>query len=309
MAFGKKKSNSTGANRQLALEVVVLLAVILFGISGWLWWHFLRSNPENIFWGMMDNNLRTQSVTKQSSEGDKSQRTIQSSRAFTSPDQIVKGVTKITQQSDSGSIKVLTETVGTPHADFVRYLTIESTEKNASGKTPDFSNVKNVWGKAAAVNPKSTTGQLYSQAVLGVVPFGSLNLAQRQQLLQFMKDKKVYVTDFNSVDRFKNGGRSYYEYQVSVSPMAYIQMLQMYAKMAGLNQLNDINAEDYKDSSALKFKLQVDVFSKQLVGIKPLGGAPRTEAYGGYGIISRKVALPTQTITLDELQTRLQTVR
>ena len=298
------QGGETGQRRTLA-EMLVVLAVLLFAVSGWAWWHFLRSSPENIFWGMVDNALRTSNVTRSANEKNESQNTLQNGVLTTSPKQHVIGQTNISQETSTGKISVVTDTIGTPYADFVKYAAIQSNEKDANGKKPDFKGVIGVWGKSPDAGKGQTAGQLYSQAVLGVFPFGNLSKSQRNELLNFIKSKNVYVTKFINTERQTKNHRPVYSYDVSVTPESYIAMLKMYAKMVGLTQLESVNPSDYKDTAALRFKVDVDVYSNQLAGLQPVGGT-RTEIFASMGMIPSKLDLPNKTISISDLQAKLQ---
>src|SRR5690606_8636882 len=53
-----------GIQQKQLTTIRVSLAVIVFGTSGWAWWHQVRSNPERVFYGAIENSLRTGSVTR-----------------------------------------------------------------------------------------------------------------------------------------------------------------------------------------------------------------------------------------------------
>ncbi len=295
------------SNRGFIATIIILATVILIG-SGWAWWHFIRSNPERVFNAMLTNNLRTTSVTRKITQSSGEQSLEQTVQLFMAPGHITHGRTTLTQTGDESAV-VVTETIGTPFIDYIRYLDIVSNQKNEKGEKLNFSNIKNLWGKSPVVSgaEDQTTGELYNESVLGVVPFANLPADQRERLLEFMKSNEVYKPDYANVERVIKNGRPSYIYTVAVEPAAYVALLKELAREVGLNQLEGVDPSVYKNSSPLSFQLVVDVWSRQLSGIIYNNGA-RVEELTSYGAKGNAV-VPENTIPLRELQNRVQSIQ
>ena len=252
----------------------------------------------------MENALRTQSFTRKSVQTENGQVFSQDVFATVTPKQIVSGTNEI-RQDGAGGFDVLTNVIGTPTADYVQYTSIKTGQTGKDGKPLDYSKVLNSWGKNDA--GKQTSGQAYNQSALGVVPFGNLSRSQRRELVDLMQAKSTYKTDFGKTTRKLTNGRPTYTYDVTVNAEAYIGLLKKYATMVGLNQLAQTNPEDFRTTAPLEFKFTVDAWTRQISQIQYASG--RTESYGSYGARKTHTPVPSKTLTMDELQQRVQAVQ
>ncbi|MDB5163476.1 MAG: hypothetical protein JWS12_93, partial [Candidatus Saccharibacteria bacterium] len=137
------------------------------------------------------------------------------------------------------------------------------------------------------------------------------NSPDRARLLQEIATKQVYAPDYSKVKRSYEHGRRLYTYNVSIKPDAYVSMLQTYTKDIGLTSVAGLDPAAYANSAAITLQLSVDVFSRQLVRISypnQSAQSERVEEYSGYGG-SYRIALPTKTISLSELQNRVQAIQ
>src|SRR5687768_4777765 len=57
-----KLPGSSDQKRWAAIFTVV--AVVIFGVSGWAWWHVVRSNPERTFYAAVENSMRTVGLSR-----------------------------------------------------------------------------------------------------------------------------------------------------------------------------------------------------------------------------------------------------
>lgn len=290
-------------------RVLIGLGCLIFIVSGGAWLYHTHNDPRQVFEAMLVNNLKTTGYVDQISQGNEAQDEQDTVEFVTGPLYTAHAQTVLKQGLVNPDI-VKKESIGTPYLDFLRFVSIETTQKSASGKPLDFSHVVNTWGKAAtAPGVKQTTGQLYNQAMLGVVPFGNLSAADRKELIQLIHDQKVYQVDYSSVVKQTVHGRPVYTYKVNLLPKAYVLMLKSFGSSVGLTQLKNINPEDeqYATAQPIPFTFKVDAWSRQLVEVDYAGGA-RKEVIRSFGL-QKPVALPTQTIPLDDIQTRLQSVQ
>lgn len=289
----------------MLIRSLVVTAVIVLGVGVWAWWHFTYSNPKRVFWQMVDNALQTNGFTKEIVQHGQAQNLDQKTLAILQPKQIASGKNEI-KQAGAGGFDVVTDILGTPKADYIRYSSIKTDQKNAQGKPMDYSSITGVWGKTDA-GAGTTNGQLYSQMVLAAVPFGDLAKQQRKELEDIMRTKSVYVTDYSTATRRIRNGRPVYSYDVSVNAEAYIIMLKKYASFVGLSNLDQTNPADYNNTRPIKFQFEVDVWTRGISVIRYGNG--REEHYSGFGIHPPKTGVPSKSISTEELQQRIQTLR
>lgn len=288
------------AQRTRILWVVVIIGFIGVGLT--YYYRNTYSDPRRVFNAMLENSLRTSSVTKQVAQNSEDQTLDQTVRLQVGGDHIAQGMTKLTQ-SGLATANVMTESIGTPTSDFVRYRSIQTDQKNEAGEDLDFSQIIGVWGRTE--NAESTSGELYNELVLGVIPIGNLSQKDRAELLNLMTELDVYKVEFENVKTTTFDGRIAYQYPVKVLPQAYVTMLKTYAEKVGLTHLEEINPQNYANAEAIEFTVTVDVLTRRLAGIEY--GSGRQEQYTAYGTKS-EVELPTDTVSIEELQSRLQNI-
>jgi hypothetical protein len=303
-----KTSSRVVSNKVVLVEAMVLLGVILCIGSLWGWWHYIRSNPERVFWGAVNNSLQTSTVTRQFAQNGDAQSLDQRTQLQTVPKQITAGGSTLVQGQGADKITVLTDLHGTPYVDFIRYASIQTDQQGVSGQKLDFSSAVGVWGKGATQDEKVTSGQLYNQAALAAVPFGNLTVGQRAKLMGIMRDTKAYEFEAKNVTRTLKNHRPTYDYVVVVKPEGYINVLKEYSKMVGLNQLANVDPADYRRRESIAFKISIDVWSRQIIKVSPAEGG-RDENFSAYGALPVNVDQPKDTIPLNELQAKIQAVQ
>lgn len=301
MANKKPRPVLSGEKTPALLLVIAGIFVLL---GGWLMWrHFIFADPSNTFWGMVDASLQTEGVTKYVSQGDDAGYGEQYLQLELGATNAARSLTTLVETDTSGQgSKVVTETIGTPEANYVQYRQIESTATLPSGESPDFAKVLNIWGKEDLAS--SGLGQgVFSEAILGVVPFGRLTPAQRAELIQFMKDNQVYSVDYKNATRIEHEGKAAYQYQVQIKPDAYIAMLKKFDAMMGLNQLNGLDETRYQLSAPIELQMTVAIDARQLSEVSYIQ-AGRVETFTGYGA-NANIQIPTEYITRQELEQQL----
>lgn len=302
MGEAKPGVKNSKTNRFLVLLVVSLLA---FLASGYLWWNQVVNSPRNVFYGMLENSLSSAGVTKQAFQTSGAQTLEQTTFLQTGANKIAQSFTTLTQ-NDLDTTTVRTEGIGTPMTDYVRYTSIETAQTGATGEALDFSAVLGVWGRTADAGGV-TVGELYGETVLGIVPFGYLRQPERHEVMTFIRQNNVYGVDYKGVEREVRHGRPIYVYRARVSPEHYVAMLKMFATGVGLTQLERFDPATFRDTPRFEFDLAVDIWSRQLVSIK-YADSGRTETYLSHGA-RRDIALPQQYIPVAELQARLQAIQ
>lgn len=290
-------------NRSLS-RLIVFLGVFIMIVSVWLWWTKVHNSPNNVFWGMISNNLATPGITRhvvQKSSADSLDQYIQ--LEFGSVNAVHTRAT-LTQTDSSGKTVVKSETIGTPTTDFNRYLKIETPQKNKQNKPIDTSNVIDVWAKTDQSKNLAPTSN-FSQSVFTIVPYGNLGYDARNSLVDYIKDNDVYDMS-KPAQSIQHNGRSAYIYYIDVDPVAYIKSLEKYAKAMGLGNVG-LDADMYANSPALKVELTVDKLSRQLTKIY-YPDSQQEETFMSQGLQPQTI-LPDKTVTVEELQKRIQSIQ
>lgn len=294
-----------GSLQKLPASKVIIIAIILFAATGLLWWRAVYSNPRNVFEGMLDNSFRLNGISRTVSQSDEAQSMRQASRLNLTAEPTA--VSKAVLKQGSGTT-VVTENIGTPQSDYIRYSKIDTDQQNTEGQSPDFSNVVGVWGKNTEAGAADTTdGELFNEMMFGVVPFGRLDAAGRQELLSLIEQEGVYEVDYDTVETTVENGRPLYTYQVGVEAEAYVKLIKRFGELTGVNNLESLDPRTYAGQERLPFIFTVDVWSRQLVGVGSEGQA-RAETYSSHNANSQ-VKAPEETVPTTELQTRLQTIQ
>lgn len=278
---------------------------LLLAVSTIAWWKLVFSHPINVFDRMLSSSLATPSVFKQTSQSSEGQALDQTLALVTKPQARVSSKS-VLRQTTAAETRVTTESIGTLEADYVRYTDIKTKQAGPDGKPIDFNNVLNVWGKSSQ-DSMAGGPQLFNQTLFGIVPIGDIAEPERSLLLRQITDTGVYKFDSKTVKRQTVNGRPVYSYQVSIRPMDYITMLKAFARSLGVAQLERIDPTQYKDDKPLSFSFDIDVLSGQLKKIDH-ADSKRVETYSSYGI-RKNIPIPNTSISVDELQSRLQKLR
>lgn len=291
-----------------SLKFLIILTLLLALGTFAAWQYHVTTNKDRVFWGMVDTNLKTSSYSRHVAQSGRGQTVDQIVEVTTKPHQVAFSDTILEQTGRDNAAKVVTENIGTPNDDYVRYTDIVAQQKSVSGGALDFSQVVNVWGKAQQEDGDKTSGQLYSQSVLGVIPTGNLTATQRAEVIKIMKEQGSYEYKLRDTKRTGLLQRPTYVFDVTVKPIAYIAALKQFAAYSGLNQLEEINPDDYASAQPVQFSMSVDGWTHQLISFTQVAGG-RTEATGSRNIKKLTPQEPTKTISVDELQTRLESVQ
>jgi len=288
-------------------KFILTLAGLIVAGTFVAWQYHNVTNVDRVFWGMVDQNLTTAAYSRHTTQKSGAQSVDQVIETQTSPRQVVYSQT-VFEQTGVDSATAITENIGTPTHDYVRYKSIATSQKGADGQPLDFSKVLGVWGVTDTPAKGQTVGQQYNQAVLGIIPTGNLTLAQRQELVAQMKQSGAYEYKILETTRTWPFGRPTYTMQVTVKPVAYISVLKTFAGFVGLNHLEDINPQDYASAQQLSFTVSVDGWTHQMTRTDQSQGA-KSEAITSRNLRKEMPAVPTDAISVDELQSRLQAVQ
>lgn len=293
-------------NTAKSVILVTVAALVLAVFSFWAWWHYVRSNPERTFYAAVSNSMRTTSVSKRVVQETPGSKLEQDLEVVSSPGHVVRADTVISQDGETKTA-VRTESISTPREDYVRYNDITTDQKSqSSGKVLDFSELAGVWGKTEQPDKTKTTGELYGETTLGVVPIGNVPANKRVEIMDFVRAHEVYKFDASKTERKLVEGRPTYVYKVQVSTEAWVGMLKRFGRAMGLTQLEDVDPANYRQSQPIEVNMTVDVWSRQFKTLAYPGGG-RTESLGGYGL-RHDVNLPEKTVPVEELQRKLRAI-
>lgn len=291
-------------NLKRATWLSVVAGVVLLCLSGWLWWTKIYQSPKNVFWGAVENNLATTSVTKHTVQKSNSQTLDQYAQLVFGEQPKTHWLTTITQPKTA----VTTESIATPDAGYVRYTHVVSVQKNKQGQSLDFSHITNVWAKATAKDNSSLTS-LFNQTLLDVssvptLPIGNLTAKQRSTLVDYMRKNTVFATTYSAAKHTTVNGQEAYVYTVQVTLDPYLHMMQQFADYENTHVLDSVDPSNYQNSAPVTITLAISPTSHQLVQLSsPSNGFE--ENYSGYNT-AESVSLPAHTIPLAELESRLQ---
>jgi hypothetical protein len=286
------------------IRILLIAAVVVLASTGvYAWWQNSFTAPKAVFQRMLKNSLSTPSVTKQSVVNNEAQSLVQTSNLFLGAEPRIHGMVEITQTGEQKSF-VKRESLITPTTSFVRLVTIETTQKNTSGKAFDFSSVLGTWGQSPADDDTNSLSQLFGQNV--AVPYANLNATVRHQLLDQIGRDNVYQVNYETVQSVTKNGRKAYVYNVGVKPEAFIKMMKTVGKQVGVKGFDQVDISAYKDLPIVKFVFTVDVVSGDLVSVDY--GNSQIEDYSGVGMrnVTRN---PKNSVSMPELQQRLQNLQ
>lgn len=310
MPKNSSSSNASTPKDEMPLIVahkalsIFIIAGIIFIVSGTMWWRQVYNNPHRVFESMLSNNLSTQGVTRSSNsvtDGSPVSKTEQVSFVPTAASRTL--VTIEQKGTDGANTKITSESIGTLSADFSRYVSIQTTQKNKAGKPLDYSKVENIWGKSDSAQAQP---QNYSQSILSLVPFANLNAETRDKVLKLMNEKKVYDVDYSKVEPKRMDGKSALVYPVKVNTAGYVEVLKVIAKSLGLGDLPSLDPSAYKDQPPVELKIIVDKQSRHVLEVDY--GQDQKELYSAYGL-SLPIVQPNKTIPISELQQKVQEVQ
>lgn len=271
--------------------------------SGLFWWFGVQTQPKRVFDDLLSQSLSTNGVTVQtaqsSQEGDIAY-WLQYSLGSTNQ---ARALTNINQNG----AQVVTEVLGTKDQDYTRYKSIETAQTDQNGQPVDTSNIENVWAKGSS--------SLLAQSALGLnlplgalpIPIGNVTPEKRSELLNFIKQSRVYKVDYDNVETKHQNGRLQYTYKVQVELILYADLLKRFGESVGLDTLAQLDPNTYSGAAPLDLKMTVDVRSRHLVAVDVAVSETQNYSYTyiAYDIPLRN-EIPDQTIPDTELQQRVQ---
>jgi len=281
------------------LKLVGILAAIIVVAGGILWYKLVYTSPEHVFWGMVDNNLATQSITKELNQAGGSTTNKEDTQLAFYPSPKVRDVKEISSKANNGTSTVKIESIGTPTDTYQHYVLINQPGKGSKNPA-DYQKVYNMWLKNSG-NQQAET-QLFSGVVFDAVLFGNLPPSARPQLVNDLH--KAYHVDFNNVAKESSKGRKTYTYNVKVNLRSFAEAVNYYSKALGLPNAGKINPSNYKATDEVAINLSVDLPSKQLRKLEYVS-SKSTETYVTYGAPTN-FSVPVHTVSYNTLQAAVQ---
>jgi hypothetical protein len=303
--FGEKIAAKTHAflaqvfGGRTILKLVGFLVAVLIIVGGIVWYKAIYSNPERVFWSMLDNNLSTNSITKAINQASSTTINKEQTQLAFSPTPSVRDIKTISAQNGGSASTIKIESIGTPKDTYQHYVLIEQPSKPGKAKA-DFSEVYPLWLKNSG--NKQSEAQLFNGAAYDAVLFGNLPASQRATMLGYLK--KAYHTDFSNIKKESNNGRKMYTYSTKVNLRSFANAVNFYSKSLGLPNAGQIKPSNYKATDEVAINLSVDVLSRQLKQTEYVS-SQSVENYITYGV-SPNFKPPAHTVSYQTLQSTVQ---
>lgn len=255
------------------------------------------ADPNNVFWGMVNNNLATHGITKEVTQEGTDGTQTEYTQLSLNPSPSIRSVKTLSYTEQSGAITNLTlEAIITPENEYQHYAKIDRPSPSGA---PDYNKIYGMWLKNEQVEGQRPAA--FDNGVYGALLFGNLERAQRTEIINLLE--KAYKVNISKSGKKISDGRRTYTYELKVNMRQYAAAAAAYSRLHGLS--SSINPENYRPSDEISLKLSVDVLSRQVREIEYQGGV--TEKYRGYGTPAKIIA-PTKTVSPEQLQKALETI-
>lgn len=279
------------------ISIVILFVVIIAIVGGILWFNKVYTNPEHVFWSMIDNNLSVKSVTKETDQQGSGISKNELTQLSFNNGVSVRDVREVKSGTGNAASKIKIESIGTLTDTYQHYVLIDQPVKSGQAK-PDYSKVYPLWIKNSGPTSKIGDTQLLNSAIFSAFFFGNLSSVQRTDITKHLQ--AAYKVDFDKVEQNKDNGRKTYTYKVTLDLQDYAKAAQAYAKALKLPNAAQINPNNYKPTDQLAVSVKVDVLSRQIREIAYQTSSV-TEKYSSYGVITH-FSPPAHTVSYNDLQ-------
>lgn len=281
------------------ITALYIAATLITLICVWLWHNRIQTNPERVFWGMVSQQAASSSVTMSASQTSEANILKQTVALQLGAQNVARANVHLTQ----GSTSIVTEVIGTPEADYTRYTSVKTADAE---QTAAVKNVTNQWAKGQPA--------LFGQASLGLglslgsvpVPIANAQGKAQASVLKEIQERNLYKVDFTKVKKEQVNGRLLYTYPVTSEPFVYVQVLKLIGQQIGIKSLESIDPSEYRQLAPIKMHLTVDVRAHHLTKAT-YDDTGYSQSYTSYDV-PVQADIPKATITMAELQKRLQTV-
>jgi hypothetical protein len=271
--------------------IIVCLVIIVGGLFYWIYKSYL-TNPDNVFYGMILNNLNTSSYVvvdeEQNPQSSITQQTL-----------VESGSKDITISRETNNVigsqdTIQTLSIGTPTTDYSSYQKIEV------GKTSRVYNpIIGKWGVSSPEGVSSPGGQLYKSMVLTPFLFSSPSPNNTAKLMNFIKQNKVYSIKSSKLTSVN--GKQAINYQIDIKLQPYSKLLDLYSGIIGYK--NQLPTAQYSGNQVAQLEVTVATVSRQLIGLSYIGSSS-IQIYESYGIHDQ-IKIPSKTIPLQTLKNEI----
>lgn len=286
------------SNQRLALIWVVAIGVLVLLGGVWAWYQYLHRGAYNVFWGTVDTNLNLFGVTRTTTQENGEAKFQQRMQISLGANDVARGVTAITQPSANGTTVVVTETIGTPTNNYVRYTSIQSPTK------VNTDSILNKWSRDLLVVGNNQNRSILTDNLLSALPIADLSQPQRQEIVQMMKDMGVYTVDYKGAKVVERDGKQGYEYSVRIDFQKYMAVAQRIDEMMGIGQLKDLDLQSYASAQPQDVTLVMSIDGRQLLEIS-YDDSTLKESFSSYGA-RLPVELPQTDTPRSELEEKIQ---
>ncbi|MEI6237267.1 MAG: hypothetical protein WCP03_01540 [Candidatus Saccharibacteria bacterium] len=276
--------------KYLAVTIVV---IAIIGLGKLMWLDQIYLKPQNVFWGMINQNLQTGSITKTVVQKNNDLQSIQQVTSIQYKSEIyARTVVTIQDKTKGNESLIITDTYGTPTQDFLKYKTI----KSAGNNTPK--NVEGVWSVNTASSQQQV--QILSDAILSSpLIFGYLNSNKRTDLINQMHFNSVFNIDYSAVNKNdKVDGKKAYSYKLTIDLAKYMSVYRNYLSMIGQGNLAGQLGQP-QAGATYKATLYVNALNRQPLRLVPEGV---TTGEGFSNIDSNNITKPPKDAKLSILQ-------
>jgi hypothetical protein len=279
-------------SRKNKFFVILLVCFAVFAaiVGGFLLYYVrIYSDPQRTFWSMIDNNLSTSGITRQTQQKNGLAVTNDTTQLIFVPTTYAAYQKKIKDTSPQQSASLTLNGIGIPKTDYNNYSYIDR-----PGKKGDYAKVYKMW-------LKSDQPQILGNSIFNGVFFGNMTPPQRQAIEKVLKDAyKINSSKLNSP------GRNSIDFGVTLNMQKYALAAVAYVKATGLPNADQISPNSYPANAKIDMNISVDVLSRQIKKIE-YPNSKVTDYYSGYGI-SKSPNLPSKTVGLEEFQNILNSV-
>lgn len=280
--------------------LIVTAAVITGLVLVWLiflWFNRVYADPENVFWGAVDNNLATLGVTKEVNQPEQGGSSTEFTQFSWNPAPRIRNIRQLAYPNNTGQMtNLVLEGIITPTTEYQHYSKID---RPGDGNR-DYSDIYKMWLKnTASESPQGNTA--FNNAIYGAFLFGNFQRPERAEIVSGLRN--ALKVDLRQVDKTSENGRRTYVYQANLNLRKYAQTAKLYAKFMNLPSASLINPSNYPPDRQIALKVKIDVLSRQLRSVQYQSSV--TELYSGYGIPAQ-TRPPAKTVSSQQLQKAIE---
>lgn len=283
----------------LRVSTVLLVAgaVVLFVFSSVMWRRFIAFSDTRVVWGAIENALSTKGVTIVTDDSDGS--TIRKTTLIYNLDDNLS--TEARTEFKDDTIDSIIKTVSTRDKDFLFY------EKNNNANNSRSREFEGLWADIS-VSGQTESKTLSDNLTNGSLFFiGNIPTTDRQELVQEMRDQKLYTIDklirIEQID-----GRQVRVYEIRINADAYNRLLVSYLEAIGLTQAASQVSANSSSGLMPVAEIAIDALSREIVATGyPTIGSEGDRTYSDWDTRS-DIEVPESYITTEELQKKIDSI-